>query len=216
VAALIRAAALLLAVLASAAHAGEDRIVVGAFSAGDLSGWRPQRFRGDTAYRIVALDGQRVLRADSVQSASGLVRRQRVDLTRTPFLHWRWRVENVLQGVDERTKAGDDYPARIYVIVSGGLLFWKTRALDYVWSSNQPPGSVWPNAFTGNVMMLAVESGPERVGHWVEERRNVRQDLALYFGERVDAVDAVALMTDTDNSGRSALAYYGDIYFAAH
>jgi hypothetical protein len=205
----------LAAALAMLAGAASQRAVVGNFSAADLSGWEPEVFHGETAYDIVRLDGVRALRARSDRTASGLVRRIQVDLRRTPILRWRWRVENVLQGVNERTKSGDDYAARIYVIVSGGLLFWKTRAVNYVWSRNQPRGTVWPNAFTANAQMVAVESGAKLVGRWVDERRNVRENSARLFGEQVDAIDAVALMTDTDNSGQKATAYYGDIYFAA-
>ncbi|MCU0734599.1 MAG: DUF3047 domain-containing protein [Methylotetracoccus sp.] len=32
----------------------------------------------------------------------------------------------------------------------------------------------------------------------------------------IDRIDAVALMSDTDNSGCRAVAYYGDIYFSDH
>jgi hypothetical protein len=206
-----RAGLLLAAVTAMAAGAG--RTVIGNFSAGDLSLWEPQTFHGQTAYRILRLDGERVLQAESAHSASALVRRIRVDLTLTPVLHCRWRAENILHGVDERTKAGDDYPARVYAIVSEGVFFWKKKAVNYVWSSHQPPGTVWPNAFARNVMMVAV--GSEHVAQWVEERRNVRRDFLLYFGDDVDVVDAVAVMTDTDNSGQSAVACYGDMYFAA-
>jgi Protein of unknown function (DUF3047) len=212
----VRGAAIgLIAALVGMPASGAGRVVVGDFSAGDLTGWEPEVFHGKTAYDLVRLNGQTVLRAQSDKSASGLVRRVRIDLVRTPVLHWRWRVENVLRGVDERTKAGDDYPARVYVIFSGGLFFWNTRAINYVWSNNQPAGTVWPNAFTAGAQMVAVESGTERVGRWVEERRNVREDFARYFGNEADTVDAVALMTDTDNSGQSAVSYYGNMYFAA-
>jgi hypothetical protein len=116
--------------------------------------------------------------------------------------------------VDERSKAGDDYPARLYLVISGGVLFWRTRALNYVWSSHQPVGTSWPNAFTGNARMLAVESGPAHAGEWRHYRRDVRADLRRWLDEDIDAIDAVAIMTDTDNSGQHAIAYYGDIYFS--
>jgi len=131
-------------------------------------------------------------------------------------LNWSWRVDQVLKGTDERSKDGDDYPARVYVVASGGAALWKTRSLVYVWSSNQPVGATWNNAFTDNARVMALRSGTQDAGRWVSEKRDIRADFQRLFGRDIDAVDAVALMTDTDNSGQRASAWYGDIYFTAH
>jgi hypothetical protein len=101
------------------------------------------------------------------------------------------------------------------VIVSGGLAFWRTRSLVYVWSSNQPKGSTWDNAFTDNAKVIALESGDADAGRWIREKRDVRADFRRLFGDDVDTLDAVAIMTDTDNSGQSATAWYGDISFVS-
>ncbi|MGE3150714.1 MAG: DUF3047 domain-containing protein, partial [Pseudorhodoplanes sp.] len=50
---------------------------------------------------------------------------------------------------------------------------------------------------------------------WVSHKRNVRSDIRELFGQDITSIDAVALMTDTDNSGQRATAYYGDIWFSA-
>jgi hypothetical protein len=188
-------------------------VPVGQFSNGELQDWKTKSFAGETRYQLVQQDGRRVLQADSNGTASGLYREITIDLERTPYLNWSWRVNNVLNGVDERTKAGDDYPARVYVIVSGGIAFWKTRSLVYVWSSNQPIGSTWDNAFTSNVKTIALRSGNGK--GWVSEKRNIREDFKRLFGDDIKQIDAVALMTDTDNSHQAATAWYGDIYFSA-
>lgn len=190
------------------------RIDVGEFSKGLLSGWQPKVFKGRTEYRLATVEGTTVLAAISQAQASGLYREMAVDLDRTPFLNWSWRVDNTLGTLEETTKAGDDYPARLYVIVSGGLAFWKTRSVNYVWASRARQGDHWPNAYAGHaVQMLAVRSGDQEAGRWIHEKRNVRDDLKRLFGEDIRQVDAIALMSDTDNSGRRAAAYYGDIYF---
>jgi len=201
---------LLIPLLVSAAA---HRIDIGHFSAGDLDGWEEKVFSGQTDYRLVENSGKKVLQAKSHATASGQFKRVRIDLGRTPVLHWSWRVENTLKGVNERNKSGDDYPARIYVVFSGGLFFWRTRAINYVWSNNQPIGTTWKNAFTSNAKMVAVESGDSRVGEWVEEKRDIMADYRRLFGKNAGAVDAVAIMTDTDNSGQQATAWYGDIWF---
>lgn len=196
-----------------AALAAAMTLTVGNFSGGDLDGWKTQTFQGTTHYRVVTQDGRQVLEAESNGTASGLVRELRVDLEKLPFLNWSWRVEDVLTGIDERTKSGDDYPARVYVVVSGGIAFWRTRTLIYVWSSRQPAGNTWENAFTGNAQVMALRSG--KGSGWATERRDVRADFKTCFKDDITFIDAVAIMTDTDNSGQEAVAWYGDIFFSS-
>ncbi len=204
-----------LTLLGLSAAALAETLPVGRFSAGELGGWEEKSFVGNTRYQIVDTERGKALHARAQKSASGMFKKVRIDLTRTPWLHWSWRVDETFSGNDERSKGGDDYPARVYVVVDGGMFFWRTRAVNYVWSSNQPVGTSWPNAFTGNAMMLAVRSGSTDTGRWVRERRNVREDLKRLFGEDITHIDAVAVMTDSDNTGQAASAYYGDIYFAS-
>ena len=180
---------------------------------GDVSAWEEEVFNGKTVYEPVDIDGRTVLRATSRGTASGLFRKQRIDLEKTPILEWTWRVEGTLGDVDERTREGDDYSARVYVIRSDPVFFWRTRAVNYVWASTRTVGETWPNAYTGNARHIAVKSGDERAGEWVTERRNVTADFRALFGKEVRHVDALAIMSDTDNSGGAALAYYGDITF---
>lgn len=197
------------------ATAADEELMIGRFSAGDLNDWQTKSFKGETRYTFDEKSGRRALFADSRGAASGLYREIRVDLNRTPWLNWSWWVDQVLSGVDERDKSGDDYPARVYVVVSGGAAFWKTRSLVYVWSSNQPVGATWNNAFTSNARVMALRSGTKDAGRWVSEKRDIRADFRQLFGEDIDHIDAVALMTDTDNSGQRASAWYGDIDFTA-
>jgi len=183
-------------------------------SDGDLSAWETRVFSGLTRYVRVELDGRTALKAVSDAAASGVYRNIRIDLEKMPILHWNWRVDNTLGDIDETGKGGDDYPARIYVVSSHPVFFWRTRALTYVWSSALPEGAVWPNAFAKNARMIAVRSGSSGLRRWHTEQRNVREDFQRFFGNDVRHIDAVALMTDTDNTGGRAVAYYGDIWFS--
>ncbi|WP_242447184.1 DUF3047 domain-containing protein [Nitrosomonas supralitoralis] len=190
-----------------------DHIDIARFSQGDLNGWQSKVFVGETVYSLKNDGSRTALHANSSAAASGLYRKISIDLVKTPILNWVWKVDNILKGNDERARAGDDYPARIYVVFSGGLAFWRTRAINYVWSNQQPIGSNWFSAFTSNAGMIAVESGADRIGHWIGERRDVLADYRQLFGEEPGLVDAVAIMTDTDNTGAAATAWYGDIWF---
>lgn len=201
--------------LSLGASGATPRIDIARFSQGDLADWQERSFRDHTDYRLVRMEGNTVLQASSEASASGLYRQVEVDLTLTPILHWSWKTNALLQGTDERTRAGDDYPARIYVVFSGGAFFWRTRAINYVWSSHQPHGTQWPNAFTGNARMIAVSAGEPGLGEWQHLQRDVWADYRRLFGSEPGRVDAVAIMTDTDNTGQRATAWYGDVWFSA-
>lgn len=192
-----------------------DDIVVGDFAAGSLIGWQEKVFKGKTRYALVPSDAGMVLMADSQASASGLFRELKIDLLKTPCMTWTWKVDGIFDGLDETSKAGDDYPARVYVVFSGGLAFWNTRAINYVWSGGRPLNSAWPNAFTSKSMNVAVQSGPSRVGRWVSQSRNIRDDFQALIGGHARHVDGVAIMSDSDNSGRAAKAYYGDVRFTS-
>ena len=182
---------------------------------GDTSAWEEKVFSGKTVYEQVTVDGRTVVRATSRGTASGLFRKLRIDLEKTPILEWTWRVEGTLGDIDERTREGDDYSARVYVIRSDPVFFWRTRAVNYVWASTRKVGETWPNAYTDGARHIAVQSGDALAGQWLAERRNVRADFKALFGKDVRYVDAVAIMSDTDNTKGSAVAYYGDVTFAS-
>ncbi len=181
----------------------------------NLKNWQEKSFAGNTQYQLMRENEHTVLKATTNASASGLFREIVIDLNKTPYLNWSWKVDNIYQGNDEHSKDGDDYPARIYVVVSGGVFFWKTRAVNYVWSSNQAIGTHWKNAYTGNARMIALRSGESETGQWLTEKRNIREDLKQLFGEAFDEINAIAIMSDSDNSGQRATAWYGNIYFSS-
>lgn len=193
-----------------------DNNIVGAFSQGDLSGWEEESFKGHTQYTINESDTGKVLRASTNGKASGMFKEVNIDLDKTPWINWSWRVENIFKNNNERSKEGDDYAARIYMVVSGGIFFWNTRAINYVWSSHEPKNSHWPNAYADNAKMLAVRSGDEKLGQWVSEKRNAREDLKKLFGKDISRIDAIAIMVDGDNTGQSATSYFGDIFFSVN
>jgi hypothetical protein len=197
------------------AGTSEEKLVIGDFSRNQLEGWEQKFAQGETSYHLEALGELTVLKANSKNSASGLFKEQRVDLEQTPYLNWSWRINNRLENLVEQTKAGDDYAARVYVVINGGVAFWDTKALNYVWSSSACIETIWPNAYSGNQLMMLAVRGPEAEPHaWLTEKRNVRADLKKLFGEDFRFIDAVAIMTDSDDSHSHVSAYYGDIWFS--
>lgn len=202
-------------IFSSGLMASSAVIQVANFSTDDLRQWEEKSFSGNTRYELIDSGRGRVLAARTDGAASALFKKVDIDLNKTPYINWSWQVKNTFSNNDERSKEGDDYPARVYVVVSRGLLFWKTWAINYVWSSHQPEGSQWPNAYTKNARMIAVRSGDKRLGEWIEEKRNVQEDFHKLLGKDISDISIVALMVDGDNTQQSAAASFGDIWFSA-
>jgi len=197
-------------ILCMAAIAFADTLNISRFSTEGLSGWERKSFKGETEYGIVREDGRTVVKAHSNAAASGLFKKVQLDPLKYRYLHWKWKVTEPLNIGAEKTKTGDDYSARVYVVFPG-LFFWQTKAINYVWSSRIPKGESFPNPFTSNAMMVVVESGPVKAGTWIVEQRDILADYRHLFGGEPRQIGAVAFMTDTDNTGGEATAWYGDI-----
>jgi hypothetical protein len=201
---------LLLALAAFGATARADEYHVSAFSSEGLGGWEIKSFKGSTDYSLVRDDGHTVVKAISRGTASGLFKKVELDPRSFRYLRWSWKVSGTVKNGDETIKAGDDYAARVYVVFPGRF-FWQTRANNNNWANPQARGDAIPNAFTPHAMMLAVESGPERAGQWLTEERDILADYRRLFGDEPHGIGAIAIMTDTDNTGGEATAWYGDI-----
>jgi hypothetical protein len=222
------------------AAAQADRIDAMRFSALKAGGplareMKPWEFGGGarpTRYSLVADEGAVVLRAEADTSASGIVREMHVDPLMHPVLSWRWKVMKVLERADIRTKAGDDFAARVYVTFDLDpatlpaaermkLAFARSvygesvpaAALCYVWDGKSPRETIVPSAYTERVRMIVAESGAARTGQWVHMQRNIRDDYKRAFGAEPAGVTGVIVSTDTDNTGDSVVAFYGDISF---
>jgi len=224
--------------IATLALAQSDSISIGAFSSAKPGStlpeyWQPMGVssaKSPTRYTLVDDAGVTVLRADANASASGITRRIAVDPAQYPLLRWRWKAGSIVKAGDVRTHAGDDYPARIYVMFDYPLekLPFSERmkiqlartlhdpnlpaaTLCYVWDAKAPTGTIVPSSYTDRVRMVVVESGAGRVNQWLAFERNVAADFRAAFGEEPPAISAVAIASDTDNTGESVTAFYGDI-----
>lgn len=197
-------------IIMSASPAASEEIAVSRFATEGLKGWESKSFKGETSYRVVQEDGKTVLKAHAKAAASGLSKKLKFNPHTYRYLKWSWKVSGTVAGGNEKTKQGDDYAARVYVVFPGRF-FWQMRALNYIWANKLPVGDYVPNAFTSNAMLLAVESGNEKAGQWVSEERDILTDYRRVFGEDPPEAGAIAIMTDTDNTGAEATAWYGEI-----
>lgn len=199
--------------------------------------YRSYAFEGQarrTEYALVREEGRTVLRARAEDSTAGIIRDVRVDPAARPILAWRWKATALPEKGDLRTKAGDDYGARLYVTfdlplaelsfgaalgVRMARLFYGSdvpaAALCYVWATRAAEGTIAPNAYTDRVRMVVVESGTARLGQWRSYERDVAADYRRAFGTEPPAVNGVIVSTDTDNTDGRAEAFYGDVVFRA-
>jgi len=60
--------------------------------------------------------------------------------------------------------------------------------------------------------MVVLEGGGERVGQWVDERRDIVADYRAAFGKDAPAarISGIAAGNDTDQTGEEATAWFGD------
>jgi len=178
-----------------------------------LAGWKEKSFVGNTNYELVNEANHTVLKAQANKTASVLYKEDAIDLTSSPWLEWSWKIDAAYLGIDEKTKAGDDYPARLYVTAQVGFLPWETIAINYVWASDQPVNSVWQSPFSDKSMMVAVQSGQQFERTWVSQRRNVADDFKQLFNVDVKQISGYAVMVDGDNASQAGTAYFGNIDF---
>lgn len=225
---------------AGVALAVEDHVVAAAFSAmqpgtATPAGWTPLTVSGiknSTRYTLVSDDGVTVVRAESRAAAAGLSRALRVNPAEYPWLRWRWKIDKLITGADLHTREGDDFPARLYVMFDYPLeklpfiernklrlaraLFdpnLPAATLCYVWDGKAAVETIAPSAYSDRVRLIVVASGAARLGRWVDFERNVAADFQAAFGEAAPPVQAIAIATDTDNTGADATAHFGDILF---
>lgn len=231
------AAGLILTLACPLARAAEDLLAVARFSAGAAgtelpAGWRHWSFeRGRrTRYALARDSGALALRAESDGGASGLVRPLRADPRRHSVLAWRWKVTRLPEGADLTRRAGDDCAARLFVLFAAGPglgdRMWSRlmrmqsghgfgNSLAYVWADAAAGRPHLASPYTDRVAVIPVRSGPADLGRWLSEERDVAADYRRAFGQAPPEIVAVALMTDTDDTGSSAAAWYGDIDFRA-
>ncbi len=194
--------------------------------------WTLSRFKKSTEYKLVDTEGRTAVKAQADASASGLVHKLDLDPIMYPLLSWQWKVEDLIKTADNTTRQFEDSPVRVVVSFAGDLdtlplddrMFFDnvrliTRqqmpyaTLMYIWENRAARDRVLPNLHTSRIKMIVAESGHDKVGKWQDITRNVYEDYKRAFGEEPGRITAIAVMTDTDNTGENAHAWYGDIVF---
>ncbi len=201
-----------------------------------LKEWEPLYFpkiKRHTSYTIKSEGDKRYLKAVSNASASAMVYKHRFNPYEFPNIRWRWKIENTYKKGDAKTKAGDDYPIRIYVMFQYNpedstlvekaeyeamrLIYGRyppKATLNYIWSNKPHKERMLTNTYTERARMIPLEHGDKKAGRWVVEDVNILKDYREAFGEDPPEVASIAIMNDSDNTGESSTSYidYIEVY----
>jgi len=214
----------------SIGHGAEKNAIFLQESFANLKNWRPVFFpkiKQHTTYRIETKGNVSSLRMESRASASAMVYKKTFSLYNYPEIRWQWRVMNVYSRGDMRTKAGDDYPLRVYILfqydpeeagfidrIKYGLAkmvygeYPPHSAISYVWANRtEERGLIMPSPYSSRAMMIALQGGDAHLGSWQEEQVNVVADYQKVFGTNPPPVCTIGVMNDSDNTGESSVSY---------
>ncbi|HJV84861.1 MAG TPA: DUF3047 domain-containing protein [Noviherbaspirillum sp.] len=196
-------------------------------------GWKPLiilRTKKPTQYQLVSKEGKTVLHARADSASSALMHDLDVDPARRPWLQWQWQIPALLKTADNTKRTTEDSPVRIVLGFDGDkdslpftdqVLFETAKVvtghdfpyatLMYIWENNLPVGTIIRSTYSSRIKMMVAESGSTGLGEWRVFSRNIIEDYEKAFGEKPGRLIGIGVLTDTDNTGESAEAWYGDI-----
>ena len=195
-----------------------DNLSIFDFTQEELDGLKVRKVRGadsKTVYSVGNNENGNYLKAEANNAASGVGKEVKIDLNKTPFINITWKIEMDLKGIKEDTKKGHDFSARVFVIKKTGSTALSNRAVNYVFSSNRNVGENWPSPYTKKSIDNVLSTTKENLNKWVTVKANVKEDFKKFHDLDVNQLSGIAIMSDTDNSKKTAIAYYQNIYFSS-
>jgi hypothetical protein len=167
-------------------------------------GWKSRGGDGSEVYRVRS-DQEPYLEANAKNSAVIIAKKFEYDLAEYPYLSWQWRAIELPKGGDERYKETGDSAAAIYVIFEGRF---RPKSIKYVWSASLPRGTTTQSPYSSKTKVVVVQNQSSPMGEWVSERVNVFADYQRLIGGETESVQAIGLMSDSDNTQSVAVAHY--------
>ena len=115
----------------------------------------------------------------------------------------------------ENTKKGHDFACRVFAVKKTGATPLSNRAVNYVFSSNNEEGLNWPSTYTKKSIDFVLSTTKQHLNEWVTVKSNVKNDFKKFHDLDLSELNGIAIMTDTDNSKKTAICYYQNIYFSS-
>ena len=202
----------------------------------DLNSWKPLYFpkiENHTSYTIESNGSESYLKAVSNASASAILYKTEFNIYQYSRMRWRWKVETIYKKGNAKTKTGDDYPLRIYIVFkydpekAGFMEKLKYNAakliygeypphssLNYIWANREYEERIITNAYTEKAKMVLLQKGDANVGKWLIHDVNFIEDYEEAFGEKPPPIASIAIMNDSDNTGEKSISYldYIEVY----
>jgi len=196
-----------------------DNLLAFNFTKEELDSLKVRKVRGadaKTLYTVGSNENGNYLKAEAINAASGVGKEIKIDLNKTPFINISWKIEKDLKGIKENTKKGHDFSARVFVIKKTGATALSNRAVNYVFSSNRDVGESWQSPYTKKSVDSVLSTTKDNFNEWVTVKANVKEDFIRFHKLDINELSGLAIMSDTDNSKKTAIAYYQNIYFSAN
>ena len=187
------------------------------FTEQELSELDVRKVRGadnKTVYSVGSNENGSFLKAVADNAASGLGKEIKIDLNKTPFINITWKIEKDLKGIDENSKKGHDFAARVFAVKKTGATPLSNRAINYVFSSNSMVGQSSPSPYTKKSIDYVLATTKDNLNKWVTVKANVKKDFKKFHDLDVNELDGLAIMADTDNSKMKSVSYFQNIYFS--
>ena len=212
---------IILALAAIPAMATNRSLVISNFSGkldskGIPQGWELKENTGKADFKVECEKGNCYLRMSSENTSWTLFKTVDFDIRQYPILTWRWKVTQLPEGGDVRKKETDDQAAQLYVQFPRFPQEVRSQIIGYVWDTTAPKGTILdsPSANPPPIKIVVLESGEEKLGQWVTEKRNVHEDYKSFFGEEIPPqVKRISLWINTQRTKSSAECFYDDIVF---
>ena len=208
---------ILCSIILSPVSKAEEKVIFD-FTEEELSNLQVRKVRGadaKTIYTIGQNENGNYLKAIANNAASGLGKEIKIDLDATPYINITWKVEKDLKGIEENTKKGHDFAARVFVIKKTGATPLSNRAINYVYSSNLNIDDNMPSPYTKKSIDYVLSTTKNNFDEWVTVKANVKEGFKKLHNLDVKELDGVAIMADTDNSKMTAISYYQNIFFSS-
>jgi hypothetical protein len=209
--------AVLFLLLPFTARAGEDRIIIETFShgvdeKGTPIGWELKENEGAPQISLVKEGDDHVLHLVSDKASFGLTKEIEVDLKEYPFINFRWKAIELPKGGDFREKKTDDQAGQLYVVF--GTFKLTAKIVGYLWENKTPKLTTGVSPAWGKTRLIVLQSGPENIGKWMQEKRNVYDDYQALFGKEPPKTSLISIFINSQHTKSRAECYYGEISFS--
>ena len=184
------------------------------FTSEEFAKLKKRKVKGETSWELGSNENGNYIRAEAEGVGSGLGKEILIDLNKTPIINITWKIEKDLSGINENSKKGHDFAARVFVVKKTGSTALSNRAVNYVFSSNNKIGEYWRSPYTKKSVDYVLSTTKQNLNEWVTVKANVKEHFKLLHDLDVNELNGVAIMTDTDNSKLKAISYYQNIYFS--